>query len=170
MQVIRVYDKINTIVINDKKNYIVVCLTRKACDEYHETYPSLQLLKNSIAKIDDFHVSTLMQNSSCRDIQHMKNELGLSLPFALQCNKIEFVGNSDLTVIAEPIDIHSESLIKELLSSMIYITLTTKLIANQFPDQRQLPDAGKIILHYNFMWLYGKESNSLIYHEVNELT
>ena len=61
VQVIRVYDKLNAIVINDRKHFVTVFLTDHACKEYRRDYESLDTLINSIAKINEFHVSKLMQ-------------------------------------------------------------------------------------------------------------
>lgn len=143
VQVIRVYDKLNAIVINDRKHFVTVFLTDHACKEYRRDYESLDTLINSIAKINEFHVSTLMQCSSYRDLNLMMRTHKISVPFSLQANYIEFVGNSDLTVIDNPIDINLDPDVKKAMYPLNYITMVSNLVSNQFPSEKQLPDAGK---------------------------
>ena len=67
----------------------------------------------------------------------------ISVPFSLQANYIEFVGNSDLTVIDNPIDINLDPDVKKAMYLLNYITMVSNLVSNQFPSEKQLPDAGK---------------------------
>lgn len=147
MQIITVYDSFNAVVISDKRHFIVVFLTSKLATQLRADLRSLNTLKNSFCKLDHYHVSTVIQCASNRDLNVMRRELKISLPLALQAQGLMLAGNPDISVIDDPADINFDVDIRRLIHRLPYIALAEKLTL-QFigRGKHQLPDAGKPLL------------------------
>jgi hypothetical protein len=150
VQVVKVFDSFNAVMISDTRHLIVVFLTSSSATQLRNDLRSMNILKHSFCKLDYYHVSTVLQCASNRDLDVVCNQHKVSLPFALQASSLTLIGNSDISVIDEPVDINSDAEIKEIRVRFPYIAIANKLIL-QFASKgiHQLPDAGMLSLVFS---------------------
>lgn len=145
VQVLKVYNSLNALTISDRNHMITIFLTTICAEELKNQYLSLDQFKNSIIQLKEYHVSTVLQCASSRDLNEITQVAKISLPFCIQCSSMTFLGNRDISEIGDPTDINKDIDIVKIICSLSYYTLSTTLGRNQFPYRNQLPDAG--ILH-----------------------
>jgi len=147
VQVTRIFSELNVIEISDKSFHIALALNSATMKhlEDQDAFSSLDGLRNSVVKIQNWHISTVAQ---CIDAKNIKKavQLGITMPFALQCDKMELLGAEDCIIFGEPTDINQNSEIRRSLSKFNYASMMQRFVTVQFPDEYSLPNAGKFCL------------------------
>ena len=141
VQVTRANDSVRFFDISDKEVTITVMLTGTCYNNFLNMHQGATLasLKNSLVKLEDWHVSTVMQSAGNRDVSKFSN-LHISFPLSLQCAAFTWLGAHDCNLIGEPRDINRDVLVREILSKHTYSSLTNRLCSRQFPAEVALPD------------------------------
>jgi hypothetical protein len=139
VQVIKSNDSDNGILtINDKEHYVSVMLTPECLEAVKLAQGDLSSLNHSLVKLEQYHLSTVVWSANGRDF----SRTGVSLPFAIQCNELTYLGANDCDVIGEPKDLNKDPRVREAIDKIDFATLTQRLAEGQFPRERMLPDAG----------------------------
>jgi hypothetical protein len=145
VQVTRIYSELNVLEISDKNSHIGVVLTSATMKhlQSQDAFTSLDGLRNSVVKIQGWHVSTVAQ---CIDAKNVKKavQMGITMPFAIQCDKIDLLGADDCVVFGSPTDINKDVDVRHVLSSLTYAALLQQFVAVQFPGEISLPNSGKL--------------------------
>ena len=68
---------------------------------------TLETLNHSFIKLESYHFSMAMIAGADRDVCHFSNNK-ISLPIALNCNLLTFIGSNDVSVIGNPVDLNLE--------------------------------------------------------------
>ncbi len=68
---------------------------------------NLETLNYSFIKLETYHYSLAMLAGADRDVCHFSNNK-ISLPIALNCNLLTFIGSNDVGVIGNPVDLNIE--------------------------------------------------------------
>ena len=136
VQVTKVYDS-NTIEVSDAESTITLILGQG------QIIPC-----NSIIKIQEIHFSTVICSKNPEKIP-MLLHAGVTMPFALRCNKAVIFGGDDCIILGNPSDINLKKSIRAVLENKnatlpLYKhgLLTKQLASVQFPDEDCLPNAG----------------------------
>ena len=149
VQVIKVIEPLNIIIIHDKLNSISIMLTEGCVKKICADYGSLDTLKYSLIKLEKYYFSTTMQCASNRSLEDVLKVAKISVPFTIQCSQLIFLGNSDLSLLTEseslPIDLNLDKKVFDIIfnpsNPVPYLHLVSKLCSYQFSTQSQLPDA-----------------------------
>ena len=106
-QVIKVFLSEGILIVNDKKHFISILLTKQCLDNFHlsNNGQNISILQNTIIKLENWHVSTIIQCLGHRKYSEL-SVLGITLPFTLQCSNISCLGAYDCQTIDTPIDIN----------------------------------------------------------------
>ena len=145
VQVTRVYADIRMLEISDKQNRITLSLTDATMKhlQSQDAFNNLEGLRNSVIKIFDWHFTTITQSV---DVKHIPKAFGagVSLPFSIQCNKIEMLGAEDCVIFGQPSDINSDKQLREQLPPVYnaHALLVKHLCNIQFPGEDCLPNSG----------------------------
>jgi hypothetical protein len=145
VQVIRVIEPLDIIVVNDKENYVTVMLTKDCLDDMASEHLSLKDLNRSIIKMEQYHYSTVTHSCGLRDEKMFPQHM-ITYPIVLQCSKLASLGANDCEVIGEPRDLNKDPEIMAALGKMQFITMAKRLGTRQFPGQGVLPDAGTMLM------------------------
>lgn len=144
VQVTRIYSELNVIEISDKISHISVVLTGATVKhlQSQDAFSSLDSLRNSIVKIQNWHISPVAQ---CIDAKNVRKavQMGITMPFAIQCDKIELLGAEDCIIFGNPTDINKDHDVLLSLSKFNYATMMQQLVTAQFPGEFSLPNAGE---------------------------
>lgn len=138
VQAIYFNSKLNFLVVSDTKHSIPVFLTSICAFEFKNSICGE--LINCFVQLDDFHFSTVLQNCSSRPVDILRNE-GITFPFAIQCSKLTFLGNNDITLASDYSDINNSVL--QICKGKNYGEVVNCLVQKQFPHAVWLPDEGK---------------------------
>jgi hypothetical protein len=111
VQVVRVCSSEGILIINDKHHTMAVLLSTSCIKSFQDEISSshdlsLDLLQNSVIKMDVWHYSTVIQCLGKRNFNSLTKSLGISLPLAIHCSKISSLGAFDCSVIGSPVDIN----------------------------------------------------------------
>jgi len=68
---------------------------------------TLEKLNYSFIKLETYHYSMAMIAGADRDVCLFSNNK-ISLPIALNCNLLQFIGSNDVAVIGNPVDLNIE--------------------------------------------------------------
>ena len=72
---------------------------------------------------------------------------GITLPVALQCNRITYFSAHDTGIMGDPCDINSSAKFKGIIEKITYKKLLKTLTSRQYPNERSLPDCnGQFLL------------------------
>jgi hypothetical protein len=142
VQVVRGNDEARMLEVSDKESTIVVMLTEKCCATFTRMHSNMRLasLRNFIVKLDEWHVSTVMQAAGDREMTKIR-DLKISFPLSLQCRRLTLLGASDVTLAGEPLDVNRSRAVRAAMADTSYLTLTARLKDRQFPAEVSLPDA-----------------------------
>lgn len=66
---------------------------------------TLETLNYSFIKLEVYHFSIVMIAGADRDVCHFSSNK-ISLPIALNCNLLTFIGSDDVSVIGNPVDLN----------------------------------------------------------------
>jgi hypothetical protein len=137
VQVFDIDESSGTLLINDKDHFVSVMLTPECISSLKLEHGTLLILKHTIVRIDDFHMSTTTSSANGRDTSMV------SVPLTIQCGSVTHLGASGLDVIGDPIDLNKDQHVREALDKIDFMTLTARLAKGQFPDEYTLPDGGE---------------------------
>jgi hypothetical protein len=68
------------------------------------------------------------------------NISGVSLPLAIQCNRITYFSAHDTGIMGEPSDANFDTKFRKIAEKITYTTLLNNLTLRQYPNERCLPD------------------------------
>lgn len=72
---------------------------------------------------------------------------GITLPAALQCNRITYFSAHDTGIMGDPSDINGSAKFKGIIEKITYKKLLKTLTSRQYPNERSLPDCnGQFLL------------------------
>ena len=136
------FDDIKTIIIDDKENKISVMLTKSCWEAFSKMQPNkpLSSFKNSIVKLDVWHVSSAVVLSTDRE-KSLLDKHQISFPFAIQAFHISFLCGNNLVTENNSTDVNRDPLIQERLATMGFESMCKRLCKRQFANKEHLPDS-----------------------------
>jgi hypothetical protein len=92
VQVISVYPDISSIDVSDTVNKICLYLNPNCLRQLDEYLRDLKNMRFSQIRIDEYHLSTVVQCMSKFDIERIRNNNRFSFPLMLHCSKLTYLG------------------------------------------------------------------------------
>jgi hypothetical protein len=148
VQVVGCLNQFRSLIINDKKNLILLHLTQKCFENLIKQYniDSLLKLNKTIITIKKFYFSTIYHCFADQNFDQLKADKNY-YPFIIQCENIALLGGYDISVIEQPDHINLSSIVLNFIeeNNNDLLTFTNKLVASQFSKIGFLPDCCKQI-------------------------
>lgn len=142
VQILSCNEESRCITISDTELCVHAFLTTECFEGLVELY-SMDTLKYSQVNLVNFCFSTVTQAAGNQDMKKLM-ALHVTLPLALHCFKIDYLGASDSSVMGNPRALNASRPITDLLRNYkCYQHLKERLAIAQFPLQKSLPDWGK---------------------------
>jgi hypothetical protein len=144
VQVLKVYEKMGILIVNDKKNSVAVMLSKRCLSDYKDMYNSqpLSTLAKSMVKLENWHFSTIIQSAGPdRELRAIATQSGITLPIAISCSRITSLGAFDCVTIGEPVDLNTVCVF-----SVDHLRLTSYLTGSRYthvPERNELYFPGR---------------------------
>jgi hypothetical protein len=88
-------------------------------------------------------VSSVIVSCADRNVQYLKDVVGISMPLVIQVKEIKMLGGEGQSVLGEkdPVDVNApNTAIRTRLSTLTHFELVQLLVNSQFPGETFLPD------------------------------
>lgn len=136
VQVVRVLENLRILEVSDSQHSIAVVLTESCVRELDV---SLTTLRNSLVKLERWHLSTMYCAAADKSIEDIR-AARVSTPLVIHCAGLRPFGCDDLVEVGNPRDVNEdEELRRRCFDGARVVDVSARLAARQFGEGSVLP-------------------------------